>query len=489
MLKGKLVAILLGGLVVISGLSTGIYFGVYLATHPPNVSVTVIWDEPSSHSEERANQRYVRCTEEPDYVEIYIGKAPFLGPLDLLGCIGELNEAQWVLDSSLKLEKNSSGYYTGKTIMNFDINEHYLIKVPNKYNEIDYQDKYTSFFLDTNAEKNEITIHWWTTFSGSINLNTTVIWDEPDNDTSSYYSKVETEPEYIQLCYWPAIFNFTHGTCLPAIRDINVTKINNSTYYNETSFTFRSDSLYFVRTPYTESFGDNLTCAYINISKASHNITLHHWSWSSNVRKPAIYLYNLQQTIFTESLSVYIPNGFATLTIPEVEMSQFISWNSFDVYPGSKILYEDEFYPYLFYEAGIFSDFSKPEFGWVIEKIDDIYILNGICYSRIQLLNYLSDALLDLGLYENEVAEFIDYWFFEQDLFLDDGTHILQQLSTEWISFNFQLSTTKLYSQNRLFFKYYYSKSRGLDINLKNPRNVLVSQNTNYILHEWGIIF
>lgn len=208
----------------------------------------------------------------------------------------------------------------------------------------------------------------------------------------------------------------------------------------------------------------------------------------SNARKPAIYLYNLQNEVFTETLSVYMPFGYATITIPEVELSDTIVWNSFEVFPGSRILYENVFYPYLFYEANIYSDFGKLEYGWIIEKIADIYIINDKSFTKNQLLNYLSYALLDLGLFENEIDEFINYWFFEQELLKEDGTHILQQMSSEWVNYNFQLSTIQTYSQLRLFFKYFYSEGINLNLKIQNPvSNVMVS-NTDYILHEWGVI-
>ncbi|MCE7748764.1 MAG: hypothetical protein GPJ51_10220 [Candidatus Heimdallarchaeota archaeon] len=208
----------------------------------------------------------------------------------------------------------------------------------------------------------------------------------------------------------------------------------------------------------------------------------------SNARKPAIYLYNLQNEVFTETLSVYMPFGYATITIPEVELSDTIVWNSFEVFPESRILYENVFYPYLFYEANIYSDFGKLEYGWIIEKIADIYIINDKSFTKNQLLNYLSYALQDLGLFENEIDEFINYWFFEQELLKEDGTHILQQMSSEWVNNNFQLSTIQTYSQLRLFFKYFYSEGTNLNLKIQNPiSNVMVS-NTDYILHEWGVI-
>jgi hypothetical protein len=362
-----------------------------------------------------------------------------------------------------------------------------MVKVPEYYNKVDYRDSVTCFTIDKELEINEFEIHWWSTFTKTVEINTTVIWDEPANDSS--YRPVLTEPDYIQVCLWPSGWYFIDWSMqMPTIDEFNLNKINNSTYNCEFSFTCRSDFMYFVRSPFTRKFYDNLTIVWIDTTKEFHNITIHHWQWVSNARKPAIYLYHLQNEVFVETLSVHIPYGFATITIPEVELSDTITWNSVEVFPGSRILYEDNYYPYLFYEADIFSDFGKIDYGWSIEKTGNIYILNGKTYTRDQLISYLSSKLMNLGLFRNEVDEFISYWFYELNLLSNDGTHILQQMPSSWINYNFQLSTTFTYSQLRIFFKYYYVEKDTLQIELQNPISTLMNSNTDYILHEWGII-
>ncbi len=505
MLKGKLIAITIASVIGIAGISTGIYFGVNYSTTPPiiptpNVFVTVILDDPKdyvnpdepfgiTYEKECINQSYSKCYYQPDYIEVYKGNNPH----DCNGLFFEEvphpPQGQWTLDSFIELEYNASGTYTGRIKMEYDEDNDikYIIKVPKYFNEVDYQDSLTCFRLDKSKEVNEIEIHWWSTFYKEVEINTTVIWDEPAND--SVYIPVETEPDRIEVCLWPSSWYFGHpAQLLPTVGEFNLTKINNSTYNCEFSFNCRSDFMYFVRSPYTQAFCDNITIAWIDTTTEYHNITIHYWKWFNNARKPAIYLYNIQDEVFLETLSVHMPFGFATITIPEVELSDTVLWDSFEVFPGSKILYNDIFYPYLFYEADIFSDFDKIEYGWVINKIGDIYILNDKSFSKNQLIDYLSNTLLDLGLFSNEAEELINYWFYEQDLLKNDGTHILQQMPSDWINYNFQLSTTHTYSQLRLFFKYYYTERDILQLELQNPISTLLESNTNYILHEWGII-
>jgi len=504
-MKWKLIAIIIAGIVGIAGIATGIYFGVNLTTTPPliqspNIFVTVIWDEPKDYvnpiasieggyEQEYINGSYLKCSQKPDYIEIYKGFNPYDCYYCLGGDVPHPPQGQWILDSFIELEYNENGLYTGYINLEYDYDEDidYIVKVPKYYNEVDYRDTVTCFLLNKSKEFNEIKIHWWSTFTKSVEINTTVIWDEPANDSS--FNPVGTEPDHIQVCLWPSSYYFVcWWAAMPVIGEFNLTKINNSTYNCEFSLNCRSDFMYFIRSPYTRAFYDNITIVWIDTTKEFHNVTIHYWQWVSSARKPAIYLYNLQNDVFTETLSVHMPFGFATITIPEVELSDTIIWDSFEVFPGSQILYNDIFYPYLFYEAEIFSDFGKIDYGWVIKKIADIYIINDKSFTKNQLLNYLSYALLDLGLFENEIDEFINYWFFEQELLKEDGTHILQQMSSEWVNNNFQLSTIQTYSQLRLFFKYFYSEGTNLNLKIQNPvSNVMVS-NTDYILHEWGVI-
>ncbi len=76
---------------------------------------------------------------------------------------------------------------------------------------------------------------------------------------------------------------------------------------------------------------------------------------NSEARKPAIYLYHEEEVTFKETLLVTIPNGYATVTIPEIPLGPDITWNNFEVFPGSKIKYRGNDFSYLFYEESLLS--------------------------------------------------------------------------------------------------------------------------------------
>ncbi|MCK4896845.1 MAG: hypothetical protein KAS47_08550, partial [Candidatus Heimdallarchaeota archaeon] len=93
-----------------------------------------------------------------------------------------------------------------------------------------------------------------------------------------------------------------------------------------------------------------------------------------------------------------------------------------------------------------------------------------------------------IGLYENEVNDFIDFWFEVEPLFSDDGYHYLVQYESSWIENNFQIETEQEYTTNRIFFAYIFSDTQLYNNSLLQPKSNILAGTTNFILHEWGII-
>ena len=207
-----------------------------------------------------------------------------------------------------------------------------------------------------------------------------------------------------------------------------------------------------------------------------------------NVKAPAIYLYNINDEIFADTLSIYIPNGFATMTIPQIPLGATIIWNNLEIQPNSNIVYQNTVYPYLYYEAEINSKLELSDRGWCIEKDKSDYIFNNHHFELFNFKRVLSNNLLGLGLYEIEVEDFIEYWFETDPLFTEDGYHYLIQLENYWIKNNFQINTNLEYSTNRIFFAYIYSDVSLYSNQLQSPHENVVTSNSDYILHEWGII-
>jgi hypothetical protein len=199
-------------------------------------------------------------------------------------------------------------------------------------------------------------------------------------------------------------------------------------------------------------------------------------------------LYNSNGEVFTDSLSIHITNGVATITIPFVQLGSTISWNNLEVYPGSKIVYQNKTYTHLFYEAKIHSQACLSDRGWEIKKEKENYILYDNQYKLHSLKDQLYLRLRNIGLYDNEVNDFIDFWFEVEPLFTEDGYHYLVQYESSWIENNFQIETKQEYTTNRIFFAYIFSDTQLYYDSLLQPKSNILAGTTNFILHEWGII-
>lgn len=114
------------------------------------------------------------------------------------------------------------------------------------------------------------------------------------------------------------------------------------------------------------------------------------YSWWTPECKPAIYLYP------EHPMDVHVvvePKGYFTLTIPQYPKD---GWRVF-ARPNGDIFIDNKVYPYLYYESQIDNQFvKKPQKGFVIE------------YDR--LLKLYDEILPQLGLNENEAADFKEYW-------------------------------------------------------------------------------
>jgi hypothetical protein len=204
--------------------------------------------------------------------------------------------------------------------------------------------------------------------------------------------------------------------------------------------------------------------------------------------KPVIYLYNSNEQPYTETLSVSMQTGYAFETIPAVELGPTITWDNFTVYPDSQILYDGVNYPYLFYEVRLKAlDLSDFECGWEIQNLDNTWTVNGEFVGDLE--EFFTESLLELGLYEHEITEFTEYWLYDQQLFTDEGTYILRQLPLDVVNDLFQLETTQSYSMTRVFFTFSYFSETDMDLELRSPELVSSEVDSEYILHEWGLIF
>ncbi|MCK5409545.1 MAG: hypothetical protein KAJ30_04710, partial [Candidatus Heimdallarchaeota archaeon] len=347
--KSKLIAIIISSTIVLSGAGVGTYFIIINndAFKEPNIEITVTWDEPT-------NQNHIKSSDTPDYVEVYKREKT---PPNIFDIYGEY----WDLVKKVDLEHDYEDIYKGYTYIEYEEDIVYYIKVPQERNEIRYHDN-TCREIDTHQLFNNISLNWWETFTEDITLQLNVLWDEPPPDLNYVkYNISEEAPTHVELWIMP-YFQFTvlFNVFWEDRELIELTHIEDEYYYAETILQARSDLVYMIKPPLEVNdlnLVDNLTLVVVDKEISTNNITIHHWKnlfWNT-ARKPAIYLYNSNGDVFTDSLSIHIPNGFATITIPHVQLGSTISWNNLEVYPGSKIIYQNKIYTHLFYEAKIHS--------------------------------------------------------------------------------------------------------------------------------------
>ncbi len=484
--KSKLIAIIISSIIVLSGIGVGTYFIVINSDSfkKPNIEITVIWDNPT-------NPNHIKSSVTPDYVEVYKKEKPnWTGspiPVDIYG-------EDWNLVKIVDLEHVNEDVYRGYTYIEYHEGFYYYIKVPQERNEIRYHD-YTCREIDTHQLLNNISLHWWETFTEDITLQLNVLWDEPPPDLNYVkYNISEEAPTHVELWIMPYYqFTVLYNVLWDDREIIELTHLEGECYYVETILQARSDLVYMIKPPLEVNnlnIVDNLTLVVVDKELSTNNITIHHWInlFTSAARKPAIYLYNSNGEVFTDSLSIHITNGFATITIPFVHLGSTISWNNLEVYPGSKIVYQNKIYTHLFYEAEIHSQACLSNRGLEIKKEKENYFLDDNQYKLHSLKDQLYLQLRNIGLYDNEVTDFIDFWFEVEPLFTEDGYHYLIQYENSWIENNFQIETKQEYTTNRIFFAYIFSDTQLYYDSLLQPKSNILAGTTNFILHEWGII-
>ncbi len=331
------------------------------------------------------------------------------------------------------------------------------------------------------------------TFYETTEVNVTVLWDDPQTILGpglSDYNITTEEPAVISIYTLPESYRSQMIRSWSLEGQLSVHKVDSVHYFGSAKMLLRKDLIYMAKVPQPVLAGvviDNWTMAEIRKGQSYNYLEIHSWAHRSIALKPAIYLYNTVSLPFNDTLSVTFPHGSATLTIPEIPLGPVITWAKFTVFPNSQISFGGTTYPYLFYEAATSKiDVTALQSGWVIQKSQGTWRINGQPVAVIE--DFFRDALQDLGLFEQEIADFVDYWFEERPLFAEDGTYLLRQLPLAVINEHFKLATTRAYSTNRVFFTCSYLADPGFSYSLLPPRPTVSYATSPFLLHEWGII-
>lgn len=113
------------------------------------------------------------------------------------------------------------------------------------------------------------------------------------------------------------------------------------------------------------------------------------WTWITPECKPALYFYPEKPL----NLSVKVnPKGKITKSIPDHGQE---GWQNVLASPDGSLQYQNQTYPYLYYETEL-NNINPPKNGWIVEKKD--------------LAVFFNYSLPQLGLNKQEVEDFLVYW-------------------------------------------------------------------------------
>ena len=218
--KTKLIAIIISSTIILSGTGVGTYFIIINseAFKEPNIEITVTWDEPT-------NRNHIKSLDTPDYVEVY--KKEKSSPV-----ICDIYGKDWDLVKKVNLEHVDENVYSGDIYIDYKENFYYYIKVPQERNEIRYGDP-TCKEIDKDQLFNQISLHWWETFTENITLKLNVLWDEPPPDLNYVkYNMSEEAPTHVELWIMPlAQFNSLYNVFWDDRELIELAHVEDEYYY------------------------------------------------------------------------------------------------------------------------------------------------------------------------------------------------------------------------------------------------------------------
>jgi PKD repeat protein len=218
---------------------------------------------------------------------------------------------------------------------------------------------------------------------------------------------------------------------------------------------------------------------YFNISKTT-TIRVNRLVQS---RIPFIYLYPEQPTY--DEITVRF-QGYAVLTVPEVEMGTEIKWEGIWV-DGGSITYNGQTYDYLIYECDIVPVSSR--FGWILERDESGQLyLDGTPLTYEELRTFFRNELKKAGLYDNEIQDFLNECLGEDELFFfgqETFRYAIRYIAPETLDQVMNIET-KVDYDNIIRIQFLLDSLEGDEV--LTPPTYPEHGNTGGSLHEWGII-
>ncbi len=211
----------------------------------------------------------------------------------------------------------------------------------------------------------------------------------------------------------------------------------------------------------------------ITISLASF---LHGWAIKS--ASPEIY-FHVEEEVTTD-VTVEMEGGVTT-TIPEVPMGKTATWKDVHVAKDGTITYNEKEYPFLYYE-GVFS-YHKSNFGWLVEKQGQNYILGGEEMNEAGILSHLMEEMVESGLLENE-ADYVIQRIVNLDMLETEKPYLsIHYIPMEDVNEAIELTTSFEFSQMR---RHFVITGRDAPIPMTEPSYEPV-EDTGYLIHETAV--
>ncbi|RJQ17163.1 hypothetical protein C4573_03865 [Candidatus Woesearchaeota archaeon] len=172
------------------------------------------------------------------------------------------------------------------------------------------------------------------------------------------------------------------------------------------------------------------------------------------VKKPALYLYPIEDSLITVQVNV---NGELINAIPEYE-------NGWTVWVTKDGMIEQT-YDYLFYEAQLHK-IDLPNEGWVVAYAD--------------LESWFDEYLIKFGLNEKEKNQFKDYWLNELPT---SKYYEIKLLDEQFLDENMNLIISPK-PDTKIRLNFYFTPLKE-EISIPEP-NIITPERNGFTVIEWG---
>jgi hypothetical protein len=182
----------------------------------------------------------------------------------------------------------------------------------------------------------------------------------------------------------------------------------------------------------------------------------------------------------TIDVTVKIPDGI-TLTIPEVLMGQKATWNDVHISEDGTVHFNDEIYPYLYYEGRF--KYPPSKYGWLVEQRDNELLLDNNPITKEDLMEFLKHEFIASGLYENEADVLLKRIQNIDMLDFSESYLAIHYIPKKDVDQTMGLETSHEFSVMR---RHFWLEELEVPIDMKEPVFEEISE-SDYIIHETAV--